>query len=285
MHYYKRNIGDYAKKAGRLSMIEHGAYTLLLDACYDRERFPTLDEAIDWLWVRGDDEIAAVTFVLNKFFDLKADGRYIQSRIQDELGAYQAQASTNQRIAREREAKRREDRKAMLEKQNVEHEACESVDDTSTKRHLTTNHKPLTTNQEPLTNLKDNVIEKALNVSFDDFWNLYDKKKDRGKCELKWVRMTDEQRELTMQHLPAYVESTPDKTFRKDPATYLNNKSWENEIISNNKGVNHVSHNPIISAVNSSSQQPRTVQEEIEHIRRLKAERNNESGNGIRTVS
>ena len=37
MHYYKRNIGDYHKKAGRLSMIEHGAYTLLIDACYDRE--------------------------------------------------------------------------------------------------------------------------------------------------------------------------------------------------------------------------------------------------------
>jgi len=29
MHYFKRNIGDYHKKAGRLSMLEHGAYTLL----------------------------------------------------------------------------------------------------------------------------------------------------------------------------------------------------------------------------------------------------------------
>jgi len=50
MHYFKRNIGDYHKKAGRLSMLEHGAYTLLMDACYDRERFPTMDEAIDWCW-------------------------------------------------------------------------------------------------------------------------------------------------------------------------------------------------------------------------------------------
>ena len=43
MHYFKRNIGDYHKKAGRLSMLEHGAYTLLIDSCYDRERFPTMD--------------------------------------------------------------------------------------------------------------------------------------------------------------------------------------------------------------------------------------------------
>ena len=46
MHYYKRNLGDYAKKAGRLSMLQHGSYTLLIDACYDREQFPTLEEAI-----------------------------------------------------------------------------------------------------------------------------------------------------------------------------------------------------------------------------------------------
>ena len=74
MHYYKRNIGDYAKKAGRLSMLEHGAYTLLLDACYDRERFPTLDEAIEWTWARTDAEIEAVKFVLARFFTLE-DGQ------------------------------------------------------------------------------------------------------------------------------------------------------------------------------------------------------------------
>ena len=39
MHYFKFNIGDYHKKAGRLSMLQHGAYTLLIHACYDREKF------------------------------------------------------------------------------------------------------------------------------------------------------------------------------------------------------------------------------------------------------
>ena len=68
MHYYKRNLGDYAKKAGRLSMLEHGAYTLLMDAIYDREIFPTLDEALDWAWARDEAEVAAVKFVLTKFF-------------------------------------------------------------------------------------------------------------------------------------------------------------------------------------------------------------------------
>ena len=140
MHYYKRNIGDYAKKAGRLSMLEHGAYTLLMDAIYDRETFPTLEEALDWAWARDDAEVAAIKFVLSKFFTLDGD-RYVQKRIQDELDSYKAKAETNARIAKDREAKR----KSKHEPSRNVHEACEE------KHESSPNHKPLTNNQEPIT--------------------------------------------------------------------------------------------------------------------------------------
>ena len=141
MHYYKRNIGDYAKKAGRLSMLEHGAYTLLMDAIYDREILPTLEEALDWAWARDDAEVAAVKFVLSKFFELQEDGRYVQNRIQEELDSYKSKSETNTRIAKEREAKR----KSKHEPSRNVHEACEE------KHEPSPNHKPLTNNQEPIT--------------------------------------------------------------------------------------------------------------------------------------
>ena len=141
MHYYKRNLGDYAKKAGRLSMLEHGAYTLLMDAIYDRETFPTLEDALDWTWARDDAEVAAVKFVLSKFFELQEDGRYVQNRIQEELDSYKSKAETNTRIAKEREAKR----KSKHEPSRNVHEACEE------KHEPSPNHKPLTNNQEPIT--------------------------------------------------------------------------------------------------------------------------------------
>ena len=134
MHYYKRNLGDYAKKAGRLSMLQHGAYTLLIDACYDREQFPTLDEAIDWAWASSSAEIEAVEFVLRKFFVLEGD-RYVQKRIQEEILEYREKAELNTRIAQERETKRKEKRT----------ERARSVDEAPP------NQEPLTTNQEPLT--------------------------------------------------------------------------------------------------------------------------------------
>lgn len=142
MHYFKRNIGDYHKKAGRLSMLEHGAYTLLLDACYDRERFPTLDEAIEWAWARSDEEIAAVKFVLSKFFTL-LDGIYLQERVLEEIELYHAKSAKNKEIAIAREEAKRNRRTRS------EHVSCSSVNESAP------NHKPLTINQEPVTKKED----------------------------------------------------------------------------------------------------------------------------------
>jgi uncharacterized protein YdaU (DUF1376 family) len=132
MHYYKKNIGDYAKKAGRLTMLQHGSYTLLLDACYDREKFPTLDEAIEWTWASTTEEVEAVTFVLKKFFVLE-DGVYVQNRIREELENFHNNSETNKRIALEREAKRRE---KSTKRERVVHEPPP-------------NQEPRTINQEP----------------------------------------------------------------------------------------------------------------------------------------
>lgn len=133
MHYYKRNLGDYAKKAGRLSMLQHGSYTLLIDACYDREQFPTMEEAIEWTWASTTEEIEAVQFVLRKFFMLE-NGVYIQTRIQEELAEYRLKAETNKRIALERETNRK----------------LKETNRAPVVNEASPNHKPITINQEPL---------------------------------------------------------------------------------------------------------------------------------------
>lgn len=72
---------------------------------------------------------------------------------------------------------------------------------------------------------------------FDFFWDTYDYKVGRPKAEKAWSRLTDDQRENVMEHLKVYIPSTPDKKFRKHPTTYLNNKSWEDEI---NENTDHL---------------------------------------------
>ena len=76
------------------------------------------------------------------------------------------------------------------------------------------------------------IVEK---FPFDDFWNIYDKKVDRKNCESKWNKYSEETKEKIMLHIPSYVSSTPDKSFRKNPETYLNQEAWNNEIINHAK--------------------------------------------------
>jgi len=152
MHYYKRNLGDYAKKAGRLTMLQHGAYTLLIDSCYDRELFPTLEQALEWTWASTEAEVEAVKFVLGRFFTLDKDGCYVQDRILAELLHYQKNADINKRIADEREAKRREKRTNRVQ----------VVDE------ATPNQEPLTTNHKPVKNIAT-VVAPPEGVS-DSVW-------------------------------------------------------------------------------------------------------------------
>ena len=178
MHYFKRNIGDYHKKAGRLSMLQHGAYTLLIDACYDREEFPTLDQALDWCWASSKDEIDAVQFVLSKFFTVE-DDLYIQKRISDEIAQYHKNATTNKRIAVERETKRKEK---------------------STKRVRSVNEAP--PNQEPLNQEPTTSTEKQ-RLPFSEIQNAWNEilGDDLGKIRA----LTDERK----KHIKARVNESP----------------------------------------------------------------------------
>jgi len=125
---------------------------MLMDAIYDREQFPTEDEAIDWTWARTDEEIEAVKFVLRKFFMFE-NGVYVQSRIQDELNAYKETCEKNARIAKEREEKRKTSKPVVNESTPEKHESCTSGDEACTNRHLTNNQEPITNNQYEDTNV------------------------------------------------------------------------------------------------------------------------------------
>jgi len=150
MHYYKRNLGDYAKKAGRLSILQHGVYNLLIDACYDREQFPTKDEAIEWVWASSAVEIEAVEFVLRKFFVIE-NGLYVQPRIREEITEYHAKAETNKRIANTRKS-RTVNEPSTNREENITNRERTVNEPLAEHNEPSPNHKPLTINQEPRTN-------------------------------------------------------------------------------------------------------------------------------------
>ena len=68
--------------------------------------------------------------------------------------------------------------------------------------------------------------------TFEDFYDLYDKKiGNKSAMESKFNKLPQKVKEKIIDYLPEYIQSTPDKTYRKNPQTLLNNKSWADEII------------------------------------------------------
>ena len=66
----------------------------------------------------------------------------------------------------------------------------------------------------------------------DDFWDLYDKKVgDKIKIEKKWIALRGYERVKAMDYIPNYKISQPDKKYRLNPETFINQKGWNNELI------------------------------------------------------
>ena len=70
---------------------------------------------------------------------------------------------------------------------------------------------------------------KKKSISFEDFWKVYDKKVGTEICRRKWAALTCAEQHKIMEHAPKYVKVTPDKQFRLHPATYLNQKIYNDE--------------------------------------------------------
>lgn len=73
---------------------------------------------------------------------------------------------------------------------------------------------------------------------FEMFWNLYDKKIDKNKAKKSFMNLTLEEMIEAVKGVKAYVDSTPDKKYRKDPTTWIRNKCWNNEISIDKKNTN-----------------------------------------------
>ena len=69
-----------------------------------------------------------------------------------------------------------------------------------------------------------------VNDEFEMVWNIYEKKGNKKTSQAKFNKLSSNQKQLMANHLQAYVNSTPDKEFRKNLETYINQECWNDEI-------------------------------------------------------
>lgn len=212
MNFYPFHIGDYTAHTARLSLMEDLAYRRMIDAYYLAER-PFNGCAADVAREIGMvDQVAAVEYVLKKFFE-QVDGEFHNKRCDKEIAHYQDK-KTKASNAGKASVERRLGKKST------------SVEGLSTDVQLTNNHEPRTKNQEKNTESQPD--------GFDSFWSAYPKKvaKPAAQKAFKAAKING--------HLPEVLADIEAKSqsdswlankgqFIPNPATYLNQRRWEDQ--------------------------------------------------------
>ena len=100
MNYVEHHFGDYARDTAHLSLLEHGAYRLLLDLYYVREKALPADVKDCCRLVRAASSVErkAVQTVLSEFFELTPDG-WAHKRCNAEIARYRDKQEKAKRSA------------------------------------------------------------------------------------------------------------------------------------------------------------------------------------------
>lgn len=93
--------------------------------------------------------------------------------------------------------------------------------------------------------VKKIILDKDDEYTFDNIWNLYDKKVGcKEKLRKKWNSMSKADRKAATEYVPLYVMATEDKKYRKNFQTFLNQRGWEDELIGATPPPAAVNENP-----------------------------------------
>lgn len=89
MNYFDLHISDYQRKTAHLSLAEHGAYFLMLQATYASERPLSTDKKVLYRLLRAESkqEKAAIDSVVRQFWDTTPDG-LINKRATEKIVEY-----------------------------------------------------------------------------------------------------------------------------------------------------------------------------------------------------
>ena len=187
---------DFLNGVSDLTMEERGQYITLL--CLQHQKGSLSEKTIRL-------SVGSVSVDVMKKFIKDEEGNYYQERLKEEI----------QKRANFTESRRNNGFKGGRPKANDK-----------------PNGYPKQNLMEDVNENEDENVNKDINIDFEWFWNDYDKKVGaKDKLKKKWHKLSDEERQNAMNYIELYKEAVPDKQFRKNPETFLNNKSWNDEII------------------------------------------------------
>ncbi len=226
MIFYKHFIGDYQRDTGHLSILEHGAYRLLMDACYATEKPLPADERRIFRLLRATepDEHEAIRTVLAEFWELGTDG-WTNKRATEEIAAQRERSEKARESARIRHGKGRND---AIADATAPPNACANASKAQQERRCERSASQSQTPEPEQKKESDSIGE----ADFEAWWEHVPRKVAKGQARKAYraaLRKTDA--DTLLAGIKRYAEAVKgkDAQYIRHPATWLSGEGWLDE--------------------------------------------------------
>ena len=174
MHHYPFHIGDYRKDTGRLSILGHGIYRLLIDTYYESELPLCLEKSklARQHGIRTPEELSEMDAILDDYFSLLPDG-YHHSGCDKVLRKIYEKSEKAKLSAEAKWAKHREKMRNTCERSANAYENHANASKNDADDMLPITHNPLPITQDKTLSSPDGD-DKALSRDKIDYQGIID---------------------------------------------------------------------------------------------------------------
>jgi hypothetical protein len=167
-------------------------------------------------------------------FTLTDDGTYTNARVQKEIEKREIFRENQRKRALKRWNNEKEDQDPLNE-QNV----CRGNAMAMPEININTNTYTNTNTNKNKKENKEEIAKIEIWPTFEDFWNLYDKKRGKAKAKEKFSKLPQKVKEEIMAYIPEYKKANQ-KQFMRDPERFISKETWKDEIINQNEDKNEL---------------------------------------------
>lgn len=82
------------------------------------------------------------------------------------------------------------------------------------------------TSQESIGARNKNVTSEERDEWFEDLWQMYERKGSKQKAKQEFAKLTEDEITAIRTHIPAYLQSRPEKVYRQDFERYIKHKTF-----------------------------------------------------------
>lgn len=94
---------------------------------------------------------------------------------------------------------------------------------------------------------------------FEDLWLMYERKGSKAKAKKEFAKLSEDEIVIMRQHIPAYLQSRPEKQYRQDMERYIKHKTFNTVVYGRQ---NEILYDPEAENMSATHQTPQEYQNE-----------------------